>query len=428
MSLKIKQLEPEPEISPNSAQISENRPSKEVIESKEEPQVVSEHVAVEEVSSSPAPCDPSVPQSNECDVLQATEQLSNSEGESNLAVTNSIEINSCSKTFKKRYSRLFTSAAPKPECIDANFFKPSIKLTPFYVGGGTYQVVKSKIGLENPEVSWSYSILSHGEFSHTWSLVPTVGMNIMNLQENTTPIHPIAELKTMGPGINYGEAHISDFQFRWEASSITMVHHYDSYSLDGTHTSFQVEGGSTFEWNMGKTPDISGMMPLNLWKETSANPPTRNLAAKLITEPFFTNPCGRGTLWCLEIDEDYADAHIVLLSAFAMKECHSKVAALFAKKQLSLSPALPLLNYAFQDDGRVLGSSGKFWGDWEDELRAARNSSTEPGTENHEDVTVIKVFNPSHLRKFALNQHIINRLNDEISRKVQDIKLYYSIQ
>ena len=418
-------MESQPEIPALGGPETEQLTCSETIESELEPKLVSKHKSSEELLHLSEPNDPPAVQTE--DISQAIEQLSITDVDSYLTNEDSFHVPTCSKTYKKRFSRLFTPIASEPECDDMKNFKPSTKLTPFFVSNGAYQVLKSKIGLENYEVSWAYSILSHGDFSHTWSLVPTVGMNIVNPSENTTPIHPIAELKTMGPGINYGEAHISDLQFRWEATSITMVHYYDSYSLNGTHTGYRVEEGSFFEWTIGKSPDVSGIMPLLLWKETTTKPPTRHLVAKLTTEPFFTSPCGNSKLWCLEIDEDHADSHVAMLSAFAMKECHSKLASLFAKKTLCLPPALPLLNYAFQDDGRVLGRSGKFWGDWEDELQATR-SSTEPGVENHEDVKIIKVFTPSHLRKFALNHQVVKRLNEEIMHKVEDIKLYYSIR
>lgn len=305
-------------------------------------------------------------------------------------------------------------------------FYADVRLTPIKVKEGLYHVLSSRPGLQKQTFDWKYSVVYHGKLTYSWSLL-RMGRDF----RRTSPVlRPLAILETSSKQFQISEMRITDLVSPLEARSFQVCHYHDSWRTEGNHVGFQLNSDYTYEWQTVEYPPGSQCYELYLWRTNLNNPEHAIPAARIVTQDLILNPMESSKLgkevgmWCVELDVDRVPAHIALTSAFAIKATHSRFHSWFAPKVTTVPPALPLVNFAFQDEGRVLQRSQKYWGDWEDSV-ARRDGQKEEV--DFKKVRLIRVFNKAYLKKYAIPGQILEMLETEADHRIALLRAKLSI-
>lgn len=307
------------------------------------------------------------------------------------------EIPIAFRALKKRESVLANTE------MDAINFYPDMRLIPFNITPGIIKVVKSRPFLREPTVERSYTMVSHGWFSHQWSLLPDA---------ITGPIvRPLVVCDTAGKSIN--SAVIRDLSFQG-GSSIETPKAYHVALFNDTwshgHMEFAVCEDYRYEWR------YSGQNEYYLWRERLADK-TMQPAARISPCPLFRNPMSDCGLWSFEVDEDKIDPIIGFASAFILKRIIAPTWYLPSARMIK--PPEPLIDYAFQDIGEAFQTSSKFYSDWESEVPARASLGKPPH--------LIKVFSSNAIAKYALPDAVLEALNFEATSNVRNLRAKYGL-
>lgn len=304
-------------------------------------------------------------------------------------------------------------------------FYGDVRLTPIKVTEGVYNILSSKPGLQAPNFKWKYSMVYHGLLTYSWSL-----LKISPEFQKTAPVlRPIAILETSSKHFRASEMRVTNLEHPLEARSIRVCHYRDSWSSGGNHVGFQLDSDYAYEWQSVECPPGSRCYELYLWR-INLNTPERPIpAARIVAQNLIQNPMkpskpgNKEPLWCVDLDLDRVPAHIALISAFAIRATNSRFHAWFAPKVTELPPALPLINFAFQDEGRILQRSEKFWGDWEDSRRRGDGQKDVDLKKVH----LIRVFNKAFLKSYAVPDRILEMLDAEANQNIALFRAKFSI-
>lgn len=301
------------------------------------------------------------------------------------------------RALKKRGSLLANSEP------DALSFYPDLRLIPFNITPGVIKVVKSRPFLREPQIERAYTLLSHGWFTHQWSLLPDC---------ITGPIiRPLAVCETAGKSLD--SAVIRDLSFQGGRTiEPPKAYHLALFSDTWSHghIEFTVCEDYRYEWR------YNGKNEYYLWRERLADKMLQP-AARISPCPLFRNPMTDCNLWSFEVDEDKINPMIGFVSAFILKRVTTPT--WFLPSARMIQPPETLVDYAFQDVGEAFQTSSKFYSDWESEVPARGTSGKPP--------QLIKVFSSSSVSKFSLPDSVMSALNFEATSNVRTLRAKYGL-
>lgn len=288
----------------------------------------------------------------------------------------------------------------------------NLRLTPLETDHGVWQVLASAPGITATRFTWQYTLISHGKFTSTWSLLDMKN----DFESAPLAIRPTAILRTSGPSISTHEIEITSVLPVSEATKITVVHYYDSWKNRGKHIGFRADEDNWYEWRSEEIIPGSGETQLVLW-QSSMSTALETIVACVFSNGLIMNPMDHNKpCWCLDIDTSSVRPDLALLSLMSITVGHPKCKAWFAKKDVVLPPPTPLCNFAFQDDEHVYRYAGKFWGNWEEERIA------QGGEVDRSKIASIRVFNKGFVERFALHPRLLRMLNEEAIARANAIR------